>query len=516
MAQLDPLSVLAFMERAPAPVRMAANEALRSINVHVAVRAANQALGVSGVEAKVAQQGAVDARRAREEIESRLGFIGRVLAPQRVEHSTLWVEAVPKLLARISDADSTTAIRRASLELAELLSFEGAVPFLTDNAWTDFLEDPDAGLRFESAEPVPSTDPVTPHGVALDSMGTRITPPVSREHHGRLLHETSDPALLATSPFSGMHVSISRSLPYMHHGVLVGDGTVVHFVGKKVQKPGAAIRRTPLSRFLRADQVPEVTQRFPKRQGHGPVPTFLPNLVVLRALHFVGSGNYNLFGRNCEHFATWAQCGAMLSGQVDQVWRDRQHRLANMHGDLAAAAMESYLAAWTITVGSAPLGLVPPSSDVSDDPVLLDIGRVRWCRDMQSLLWYLPLWCSADPSRLWETPFGPHDRPWTTDPRSEQRAWHTTAPSIRLSRAWHAALLAEPDGSVYTLECDGTWRLANIDLHSIIDERASAIQALNSALAQRWGVFEHSEADTVRSQTPNPPKIGPGPTDSGE
>jgi len=131
--------------------------------------------------------------------------------------------------------------------------------------------------------------------------------------------------------------------------------------------------------------------------------------------------------------------------------------------------------------------------------MMLDIGRVRWCLDQQTLLWYLPLWCSADPARTTEPTFGPRDRPWTTTAEGEDAVWHVTPPSIRLSNEWHAALLADQTGVVYALERGGTWWRTDVDLARIVDQRASAIQELNQTLAQRPDVFDDG-VETVDGQ----------------
>lgn len=511
MAQPDLLSTLALLERAPAPVRTSINRVLLATDVPAAVRAARQALEVSRVQVEVAQMDAEDARKAAKEAESLAQLVSRSLAAQGAGQNALWNRTLPRLIARAAEAASVSAADRATLELAETFSLEHDVPFPSDEAWTEFLTNPDADLRFGTPDLLEPAEAVSPPDDSLGELGEPIDAPVSRARHEGLLEETSDPLLLSTSPFAGIHVSIPRALPYHHHAVLVGDGTVVHYVGKLFGKPPPAVRHTSMSRFLNNQETSQVLQRFPHKAEDDPVPTFLPNLVVLRALHIVESGNYNPFGRNCEHFGTWAQCGAMLSGQVDQLWRARQDRLAQQHGNVAAAAMGDYLAAWTITIASAPLEFVPPSQEVSSEPVVLDIGRVRWCRDTQSFRWYLPLWCSSDPSRLWDPPFGPRDRPWTIGPHSERRTWHMQPPAgTRLSHDWHAAVLADPDFNIYILERTGTWRLASIDFHSIVDERASGFQALNRALTRRQDVFEQRAPSEAEPQGSGQAQLGPG------
>lgn len=46
---------------------------------------------------------------------------------------------------------------------------------------------------------------------------------------------------------------------------------------------------------------------------------FSANETVARAKSKIGTGDYNLFGNNCEHFAIWCKAGISKSEQVEKV-----------------------------------------------------------------------------------------------------------------------------------------------------------------------------------------------------
>ena len=136
----------------------------------------------------------------------------------------------------------------------------------------------------------------------------------------------------------GMHLVTSRR-GYVHHGIYVGRGMVVHYAG--------------LSRFLRAGPVEEVTMsRFSKGR---PVRTVQyseskhsPQEIVRRARSRLGENDYEVLRNNCEHFCNWCISGRSHSTQVESplasaLWAfviavDRAKRLLLMLGNLPATA----------------------------------------------------------------------------------------------------------------------------------------------------------------------------------
>ena len=107
------------------------------------------------------------------------------------------------------------------------------------------------------------------------------------------------------------HVSGS-AVTYQHHGIDVGDGTVVHARPHDFRNPfgGGRVERTTWEEFAGAR---------PVRVRNEPPATFPADEVVARALRHVGREGYSLAVDNCEHFATWCATGRRASRQVDIV-----------------------------------------------------------------------------------------------------------------------------------------------------------------------------------------------------
>jgi Lecithin retinol acyltransferase len=104
-----------------------------------------------------------------------------------------------------------------------------------------------------------------------------------------------------------------------HHGIDVGDGSVVHWsTGPSEAKgsPGkiggmerAEVRQTSLAEFAAGRPVWVRTYR----RCHG------ADAVVARARARVGQRGYDLAENNCEHFACWCKTGQHKSAQVRDV-----------------------------------------------------------------------------------------------------------------------------------------------------------------------------------------------------
>lgn len=101
-------------------------------------------------------------------------------------------------------------------------------------------------------------------------------------------------------------------LCYMHHGVDIGDGTVVHARPDDHTRlfGGGRVVRTSREEFADGERV-EVL--------HDPPAAFPPEEIVTRALRHVGREGYCPVIDNCEHFATWCATGERRSRQVDAV-----------------------------------------------------------------------------------------------------------------------------------------------------------------------------------------------------
>ncbi len=104
----------------------------------------------------------------------------------------------------------------------------------------------------------------------------------------------------------GDHIKVRRhGLVYAHHGVDMGDGSVIHFTEPKEDRP-PAIRRTAMDEFLRGGKLRTVKHRK----------ALAPDEICERALEALGGDGYNLVTNNCEHFANWCVTGKKKSFQV--------------------------------------------------------------------------------------------------------------------------------------------------------------------------------------------------------
>ncbi len=122
----------------------------------------------------------------------------------------------------------------------------------------------------------------------------------------------------------GNHFFVWRQhlgLPFQHHVVDIGDGSVVHFSDGAggVAGPGSdadsfVIQRTPMERVTRGGRDRIHVVQYQRALD--------PDIIVARALSQAGRRGYHLVFDNCEHFASWCVVGRDGSRQVD-VARER-------------------------------------------------------------------------------------------------------------------------------------------------------------------------------------------------
>ena len=118
----------------------------------------------------------------------------------------------------------------------------------------------------------------------------------------------------------GDHIFVRCGI-YSHHGIDCGNDRVIHFDSNPIRmmhawwRPEAApvICETDLQTFGGSRAV----QTRVYGNGHSVEPEFSPDEVVRRAESQLGQKAYNLFGNNCEHFASWCKTGVAHSTQVD-------------------------------------------------------------------------------------------------------------------------------------------------------------------------------------------------------
>ena len=85
------------------------------------------------------------------------------------------------------------------------------------------------------------------------------------------------------------------SIPYEHHGIDCGDGTIIHY--SKIGE--AAVRRTSKATFARGNSI------YTKER----TTSLIADDGIKRAESRLGEQQYDLFFNNCEHFANWCKTG---------------------------------------------------------------------------------------------------------------------------------------------------------------------------------------------------------------
>jgi hypothetical protein len=116
-------------------------------------------------------------------------------------------------------------------------------------------------------------------------------------------------------PAQGSHLVTPRR-GYLHHGIYVGGGKVVHYAGLAHGLRRGPVEEVPLARFTRGR---------PVWVRSNPRANFDRREVRRRALSRVGEDSYRLLTNNCEHFCEWCLRGEPRSFQVE-AWLARPGR----------------------------------------------------------------------------------------------------------------------------------------------------------------------------------------------
>jgi hypothetical protein len=105
----------------------------------------------------------------------------------------------------------------------------------------------------------------------------------------------------------GAHI-VTQRRSYIHHGIYVGAGKVVHYAGLAQGLRRGPVEEISLARFAAGHGVTVVSDVAPKFEG--------PE-VVRRARSRIGEDHYRLLTNNCEHFCEWCVHGEHRSYQVE-------------------------------------------------------------------------------------------------------------------------------------------------------------------------------------------------------
>jgi hypothetical protein len=137
----------------------------------------------------------------------------------------------------------------------------------------------------------------------------------------------------------GDHIRVQRYGGFIyHHGIDMGDGTVVHF-RKDNSGNKSIVDRTSMANFAKGDMVETVQYQSSDS----------PSVVVSRAadchrLQREGSlKSYNLFELNCEHLATWCKTGKVRSEQIEDTSRIAQIAAQFVSEDVISLVIKNLL-----------------------------------------------------------------------------------------------------------------------------------------------------------------------------
>jgi Lecithin retinol acyltransferase len=127
-----------------------------------------------------------------------------------------------------------------------------------------------------------------------------------------LPNESEWSALAAHEPSLGSHVVTPRR-GYLHHGIYVGAGRVVHYSGLAYGLRRGPVEEISLARFGDGRPIQVRAGAAPSHFDHCEV--------VRRARSRVGENSFRLFSNNCEHFCEWCVYGVHRSYQVEGLLR---------------------------------------------------------------------------------------------------------------------------------------------------------------------------------------------------
>lgn len=132
----------------------------------------------------------------------------------------------------------------------------------------------------------------------------------------------------------GAHVVTPRR-GYLHHGIYVGDGKVVHYAGL-----AHGLRRRPVEEV----SFEHFTRGRPAWLMTRSATPFDEREVIQRARSRLGEDCYRLLTNNCEHFCEWCLHDEHRSYQVE-VWLARAKR-----------ALQLAFRFWSLCKGTRPPG----------------------------------------------------------------------------------------------------------------------------------------------------------------
>ena len=110
-------------------------------------------------------------------------------------------------------------------------------------------------------------------------------------------------------PPLGAHI-VSPRRGYLHHGIYIGRGRVVHYAGLSSGLVRGPVQAVSLSLFAGGRRI---STRWSKRRSYDATE------VVRRACSRLGENRYAVLSNNCEHFCEWCLYGEARSYQIERL-----------------------------------------------------------------------------------------------------------------------------------------------------------------------------------------------------
>nr|WP_241171659.1 lecithin retinol acyltransferase family protein [Burkholderia multivorans] len=128
----------------------------------------------------------------------------------------------------------------------------------------------------------------------------------------------ADDAMLDGEPPVGAHL-VTRRPGYLHHGIYIGDGNVIHYAGWSRHASGGPVEVVTLDGFRAGFGLAVIRHARTPYDG---------TEAARRAASRLGECQYRLLTNNCEHFCLWCLFGVGRSEQVASCLRNPVHGIA--------------------------------------------------------------------------------------------------------------------------------------------------------------------------------------------
>ncbi|HDR9494615.1 TPA: lecithin retinol acyltransferase family protein [Burkholderia stabilis] len=116
----------------------------------------------------------------------------------------------------------------------------------------------------------------------------------------------------------GAHL-VTRRRGYVHHGIYIGEGQVIHYAGLSRRLSGGPVEIISIDHFAAGFELAIIRHAAARYSG---------SEVARRAASRLGERHYRLLTNNCEHFCRWCLFGASRSEQVEACLRNPVHGIA--------------------------------------------------------------------------------------------------------------------------------------------------------------------------------------------